>query len=59
MAKEKEEYYNKLLKPKEYYARIYILKGKSLISNYDAKPSTYLKFTYGEEVVSMKDRTYK
>jgi hypothetical protein len=47
-AKEKEEYYKKLLKPKDYFCRIYILKGKSLISGYEGKPSTYLKFTYGD-----------
>ena len=58
VAKEKEQYYTKLLKPKEYYCRIYILKGKSLISAYDAKPSTYLRFTYADEPVSLKDKTY-
>jgi hypothetical protein len=59
VAKEKEEYYTKLLKPKEYYCRIYILKGKSLISGYDVKPSTFLRFTYADETVSMKEKTYK
>lgn len=59
VAKEKDEYYTKLLRPKEYYCRIYILKGKSLISGYDVKPSTYLRFTYSDETVSLKDTTYQ
>ena len=49
VAKEKEEEYTKLLKPKEYYVRIYCLKGKSLISHYEGKPTTFLKFTYDED----------
>ena len=57
-SKKKEETYTKLLKPKEYYCRIYILKGKSLISGYDSKPSTYLRFTYSDKVVSYKEKTY-
>lgn len=59
VAEEKSEYYTKLLKPKEYYCRIYILKGKSLISGFDVKPSTYLRITYADEVVNFKDKTFK
>ena len=59
IAKEKDEYYTKVLKPKEYYCRIYILKGKSLISGYDTKPSTYLRFTYADQTVSLRDTTYQ
>lgn len=49
IAKEKEEEYTKLLKPRDFYCRIYCLKGKSLISHYEGKPTTYLKFTYNGE----------
>ena len=58
VAKEKEEEYTKLLRPRQFYCRIYCLKGKSLISHYDGKPTTFLKFSYADQEWSF-DKTRK
>lgn len=42
-----------------YYCRLYILKGKSLISRYDAKPTTYLRISCGDLMFDMKERTFQ
>lgn len=57
VAKEKQEYYKKLLKPKQFVCRIYVLKGKSLISNFEGKPTTYLKFSCKDVEYDLKERT--
>lgn len=53
----KEKQYLKLLKPRSYVCRVYILKGKSLISTFSKKPSTYLRISCKGEVYDLKNKT--
>ena len=57
VAGEKELHYKKLLKTKQFVCRFYVLKGKSLISNYEGKPTTYLKFSSKGIEYDLKERT--
>lgn len=54
---EKQKKYLKLLKPRSYICRIYVLKGKSLISNFYRKPTTYLRMKFKNEVFNLEDKT--
>jgi hypothetical protein len=56
-AKKKEAYYQKVLKERTFIVRVYILKGKSLISEDKEKPTTFLKLGINEKMVDLKDRT--
>ena len=51
-------YYKKILTPKPFVCRIYVLKGKSLISNFEGKPTTYLQFSCNGIDYNNKDRTF-
>ncbi len=57
-ARKKEEYYKRMLRPKSYVARVYILKGKSLISEEREHPTTYLKIGI-DEMIDLREKTLR
>ena len=50
-------HYKKILTPKPFVCRIYVLKGKSLISNFEGKPTTYLQLSCNGIDYNIKERT--
>lgn len=56
---QKEKQYLKLLRPRPYVCRIYVLKGKSLISGLSKKPTTFLRMSCRGEVYDLRQATLR
>ncbi len=57
--KKEEQLMAELLSPKEYYMRIYILRGRGLIPRSDGDVDPYLILTVGKHKVNTRDRKLK